>query len=463
MTKHSPKVIANARNPLILALNNPDRVNKSQKEIKKIKKYLLQSSEYYSDPTKSVIGAIDYMTRDMYQDRDKENIVFSYDAKSKKVIYATSEEKEKRKKDMTKWIENSNFYQVVCSFQNDWVNENIKLEDFEYEVAKNIIPSFLKHMGFEPQNIAYQFSFHHDTDNLHFHLSFMEKKPAFKSKISKELRYRRKGKIEQEDLNFLKKQIQLRVENAKNQAPMLKNIDKELSEIKKLFSDKDKNLILSNVKNFSLEEKFVRLGKLLTEERNKKGKTSKKIDFGSIRDEEIINLTKEIKKEMFDKHIGFSRVKFNKALDVYRDYIKQLNLDNNISDSKNDFKLADKKVNELEQIILNKIANEALFNFNYKNFLSMNKNQQSLIFIQDLIYQNYQTTFVKNKKDIIKKYQKEKKMSEKINQPFIAKNAFYNIKKVQYQLDQILNRASEDAHKSFEMINENIYDKTHWT
>ena len=62
--------------------------------------------------------------------------------------------------------------------------------------------------GFDDiKNMSYQYSLHTNTDNLHFHLSFTEKKPNYKRTFNKELVYRLAGKLDQKDLGFLKNEL----------------------------------------------------------------------------------------------------------------------------------------------------------------------------------------------------------------------------------------------------------------
>ena len=48
--------------------------------------------------------------------------------------------------------------------------------------------------------MSYQIALHSDTDNLHYHFSFVEKKPNFK--YNNKIDYRREFKIEKKDMNF---------------------------------------------------------------------------------------------------------------------------------------------------------------------------------------------------------------------------------------------------------------------
>ena len=92
--------------------------------------------------------------------------------------------------------------------------------------------------------------------------------------------------------------IQLRVESAKKYNPLINEIDNELKKIKEQFRRPEQNFLLENAKLFRLDDKILKLGKKLFDERYKNSKYKKqKIAFRSIRDQEIIKLTKEIKDE----------------------------------------------------------------------------------------------------------------------------------------------------------------------
>ena len=61
------------------------------------------------------------------------------------------------------------------SSNNDYINENIEIHKLEQLMVKEVIPMFLKKCGYKDINkMSYQLSLHTDTDNLHFHFSFIE-------------------------------------------------------------------------------------------------------------------------------------------------------------------------------------------------------------------------------------------------------------------------------------------------
>ena len=80
-------------------------------------------------------------------------------------------------------------------FNNDYLNENITLEELEQELVKTVIPRLFNKMWFkDKKNMAYNLSVHTDTDNLHVHFSFIENKPNY-IYTNKKLEYRRKGEL----------------------------------------------------------------------------------------------------------------------------------------------------------------------------------------------------------------------------------------------------------------------------
>ena len=163
MTK-SPKVIFNSI--FTLALNNPDSKYKNHsKSIKRVQKMY----DYYTNEEKRAMSMYDYYTGKLTKE-DTMNLVIEDGA------FANEKEVEKRKKLAVKYLENSNLWQGVLSFNNDYLNENIDIHKLEQELATNILPKFFRKCGFKDANkMFYQLALHTDTDNLHFHFSFMEK------------------------------------------------------------------------------------------------------------------------------------------------------------------------------------------------------------------------------------------------------------------------------------------------
>ena len=164
----SPKVIFNYK--FELALNNPDRYRKS---INNILKRTTSMFDYYSDVKKQAMSLIDYYTGNINKS-EKMNLVLEDGS------YATKEQIEKRKIKYAKYIENSNLAKCVISFNNDYINENINIKKLEQILVKEVIPMYFKKCGYvDPKKMSYQLSLHTDTDNFHFHWSYIETEPNY--------------------------------------------------------------------------------------------------------------------------------------------------------------------------------------------------------------------------------------------------------------------------------------------
>ena len=389
MTK-SPKVIFNSI--FTLALNNPDSKYKNHsKSIKRVQKMY----DYYTNEEKRAMSMYDYYTGKLTKE-DTMNLIIEDGS------FANEKEVEKRKKLAVKYLENSNLWQGVLSFNNDYLNENIDIHKLEKELATNILPKFFKRCGFKDTNkMFYQLALHTDTDNLHFHFSFMEKEPNYiyhKNKIG----YRRSGELSQNEIDFLKSQVVHTIEKEKIYTPLLKETNKEIEELKKYFSPKEKNYLLRDKKDLILEEKILRLGQLLYKERYD---NDSKIKYGSIKDKEIINLTKDIKNYLFSKNNDNFKLEYNnfkESLNKINNYFYKINEDNNIKDIVVDTTLTDSKNKYIDNYIYNAIVNYA--NYNYKkeskNITKIKEND----IIQEIILKHYLDNKKQTRKNILKTY-----------------------------------------------------------
>ena len=389
MTK-SPKVIFNSI--FTLALNNPDSKYKNHsKSIKRVQKMY----DYYTNEEKRAMSMYDYYTGKLTKDNTM-NLI------KEDGTFATEKEVEKRKKLAVKYLENSNLWQGVLSFNNDYINENIDIHKLEKELATNILPKFFKRCGFKDTNkMFYQLALHTDTDNLHFHFSFMEKEPNYiyhKNKIG----YRRSGELSQNEIDFLKSQVVHTIEKEKIYTPLLKETNKDIEELKKYFSPKERNYLLRDKKDLILEEKILRLGQLLYKERHD---NDSKIKYGSIKDKEIINLTKDIKNYLFSKNNDNFKLEYNnfkESLNKINNYFYKINEDNNIKDIVVDTTLTDSKNKYIDNYIYNAIVNYA--NYNYKkeskNITKIKEND----IIQEIILKHYLDNKKQTRKDILKTY-----------------------------------------------------------
>ena len=412
MTK-SPKVIFNSI--FTLAINNPDSKYKNHsKSIKRVQKMY----DYYTNEEKRAMSMYDYYTGKLTKE-DTMNLI------KEDGTFATEKEVEKRKKLAVKYLENSNLWQGVLSFNNDYINENIDIHKLEKELATNILPKFFKRCGFKDTNkMFYQLALHTDTDNLHFHFSFMEKEPNYiyhKNKIG----YRRSGELSQNEIDFLKSQVVHAIEKEKIYTPLLKETNKEIEELKKYFSPKEKNYLLRDKKDLILEEKILRLGQLLYKERYD---NDSKIKYGSIKDKEIINLTKDIKNYLFSKNNDNFKLEYNnfkESLNKINNYFYKINEDNNIKDIVVDTTLTDSKNKYIDNYIYNAIVNYA--NYNYKreskNITKIKEND----IIQEIILKHYLDNKKQTRKNILKTYFNNTNSNQKFRNKQEIENAIKSI------------------------------------
>ena len=412
MTK-SPKVIFNSI--FTLALNNPDSKYKNHsKSIKRVQKMY----DYYTNEEKRAMSMYDYYTGKLTKE-DTMNLIIEDGS------FANEKEVEKRKKLAVKYLDNSNLWQGVLSFNNDYLNENIDIHKLEKELATNILPKFFKRCGFKDTNkMFYQLALHTDTDNLHFHFSFMEKEPNYiyhKNKIG----YRRSGELSQNEIDFLKAQVIHTIEKEKIYTPLLKETNKDIEELKKYFSPKEKNYLLRDKKDLILEEKILRLGQLLYKERYD---NDSKIKYGSIKDKEIINLTKDIKNYLFSKNNGNFKLEYNKfkeSLNKINNYFYKINEDNNIKDIVVDTTLTDSKNKYIDNYIYNAIVNYA--NYNYKreskNITKIKEND----IIQEIILKHYLDNKKQTRKNILKTYFTNTNSNQKFRNKQEIENAIKSI------------------------------------
>ena len=418
MTK-SPKVIFNSI--FTLALNNPDSKYKNHsKSIKRVQKMY----DYYTNEEKRAMSMYDYYTGKLTKE-DTMNLIIEDGT------FATEKEVEKRKKLAVKYLENSNLWQGVLSFNNDYINANIDIHKLEKELATNILPKFFKRCGFKDTNkMFYQLALHTDTDNLHFHFSFMEKEPNYiyhKNKIG----YRRSGELSQNEIDFLKSQVVHTIEKEKIYTPLLKETNKDIEELKKYFSPKERNYLLRDKKDLILEEKILRLGQLLYKERYD---NDSKIKYGSIKDKEIINLTKDIKNYLFSKNNDNFKLEYNnfkESLNKINNYFYKINEDNNIKDTVVDTTLTDSKNKYIDNYIYNAIVNYA--NYNYKkeskNITKIKEND----IIQEIILKHYLDNKKQTRKDILKTYFTNTNSKQKFRNKQEIENA---IKSINDEMDE---------------------------
>ena len=430
--KKSPKVVFNSL--YTLGLNNVD--NKFSNKKKSIKR-VLGMYDYYTNEEKRAMSMYDYYTGKL----TKENTVNLILENGK---YATADEVERRKKRAVKYLENSNLWQGVLSFNNDYLTQNIDIHKLEKELATSILPMFFKKCGFKDTNkMFYQIALHTDTDNLHFHFSFMEKEPNYlysKNKVG----YRRSGNLKQSEIDFLKAQVVHAIEKEKIYTPLLKETNKEIDKLKKYFNPKEKNFLLYDKKDLLLEEKILTLGQKLYFYRE--GSLGK-IKYGSIKDKEIQALTRDIKNYIFSKdNNDFKReyANFKTSLNKINSYFHKIYEDNNIKNIEVDTSLIDSKNKYVDNYVYNAIVNNALYNYENckKKFNKISEND----LIQEIILKHYLKNKKQNKYDILKNYLSKNSARQRFKNKYEIENA---IKNINYEM--------EEATKEFSKLFNNEY------
>lgn len=389
--------------------------------------------DYYSDNKKKAFFMLDYFSGKFGKEKEM-NIMFENGE------YATKDEIEYRKKQYAKYIENSNINKLVISFSEGYLEESVNIKDFEKSLAKHIIPMFLKKCGYaDIKNMSYQFSLHTDQDNLHFHLSFAEKKPNYKS-YGKELKYRHAGKLTQKELGFLKNEIEHYIEKERVFTPLLIKTNNELDNLKKYFNPKDKNFMLRNKDDILLEDKIIRLGELLS---NNRSYTNQRIKYNSIKYKEIRQLTNEIKKQIFSKDSNFKEEykEFKKTLKKINQYFIFVSQSNNIDIV--DDSLVKNKNKYFDNYVMNAIVNHAYYKNQHKNITEND-------IIREMIYKQYKKSKYDSKYDIVLNYLSNLSKSNQFKNKYEIKQAVKSI-----------NAELEDAQKEFEKMfsNDSEYAK----
>lgn len=420
MTKTPNVVVVNMFTPSYRNLNYKYPSQKS------VYNSTMDMFDYYADVKKKAFFMLDYFKGKFGKEKEM-NIMFENGE------YATKEQIEQRKKQYAKYIENSNIDKLVISFPEGYLEQSVDIPKFEKALAKHIIPMFLKKCGYaDIKNMSYQFSLHTDQDNLHFHLSFAEKKPNYKS-YGKKLQYRNAGLLTQKELAFLKNEVEHYIEKEKVFTPLLTEANKEIEELKKYFNPKDKNFLLKDKEDILLEDKIVKLGELISEKRVYQ---DQRIKFNSIKDKKIKQLTNEIKRYLFLKKESEFKNEYNNfksTLNEINNYFIKISESNNIKEVDNS--LIKNKQKYLDNYVLNAIVNHAY----YKN-----KRITENDVIQEMVYKEYKKSKSRSKLSIITNY---------------LSNANRNLQfKNKYQIRQAvknINDELEDAQKEFEKLFQN--------
>ena len=425
----SPKVIFNCK--FTHAFNRRE-VNYTETKIKKTTQKIINKFDYFSDENKRVLNLFDYYTGKINKEETM-NLVLENGK------YATKEEIERRKKQFVKYVEKSNLWQGVISFNNDYLNSNITISELEKELVKSVLPRFFKKMGFvSKDNMAYNLSVHTDTDNLHVHFSFIEKRPNYIS--NNKLNYRRNGKLSLDEINFLKNEVAITIERKKYLNPMIKETNHEIEEFKKYFKKEEKNFILYDKKDLMLEEMILRLGEKLFKNNYKDNNIKTK--YNSIENQEIKKLTKEIKKYLFNSKSEFNNeyLELKKTLSKINNYIEEINNHNNNS-SKIDNSLTDYKLKYIESYMLNSIVNYSkdLFNEKSKKYKTIDINT----LLKLVVLKEYKKKEDKSRYKILNNYFKSTIPKLKYQNKYEIINAIKSINKE-------LEKAEEEYKKLFE-------------
>lgn len=400
----------------------------------KVHNSTMKMFDYYADNKKKAFFMLDYF-QGKFGKKEEMNIVFENGE------YATKKEIEKRKKQYEKYIENSNIEKLVISFPEGYLEQSVDIKNFEKDMAKHIIPMFLKKCGYvDIKNMSYQFALHTDQDNLHFHFSFCEKKPNYKT-FGKELKYRHSGKLTQKELDFLKNEIEHYIEKEKLFTPLLKETNLEIEELKKYFNPNEKNFLLNDKDDFILEDKIIKLGKLLD------GKYyNEKIKFNSIKDKEIIKLTKDIKKYIFNKKnndFELDYKMFKNSISKINEYFQQVAMKNHSKEY--DYSFTRGKEKYYENYVLNAIVNHAK---NYNKKFKINEDEV----IQNLIYKNYKETIIKSKYEILFNYLSSLSNKQKFKNKYQIKQAIKNINNELIDAEKEFSKLFESSKESNELM-----------
>lgn len=433
---------------------------------KEIKKYILGFYDYSRDEKKAKTSMFDYyMGSKKSEDVMERNKMRREEmAMLKDGTFIKDDMVEGMKDSWSNYLEDSNVNLAVLSLYQDYVDENIAIDDLQKEVATKIMPTFLKYCGYqEPEkNLEWVVSLHCDRENnYHFHIAWIEKNKCYKLKNNK-LGHRYKLKLDENENNFMKRQVSLSIERSKLYRPALTKINEDLENLQSYFNPKDRNFTLKNISDLYLEEDIVRLGYLLTQVRD----TNKQyIKYGSLpRNEigkEIRILTNEIKDKLFDSknELKLSKSEVNDSIEklnnIFLDIDKRNNISNAGFESAFDNKMIKDKLEKSDNYILNAIVNHALYNYDYGKD-KINK-KSSKISLEDIIGE---VAIIIYKDKSNKNYHNNKKKFRlKTLENYFIYGGYKNHDKVSNALRR-LSRDSDDAAKQFyEMLSDNEYEK----
>ncbi|MDO5568763.1 MAG: hypothetical protein Q4G04_01440 [bacterium] len=440
MNKNSPNIVLVCK--FNLGINNIDNQNKTGLYKESRNNSINKMLNYYSNEEKIAVGMLDYFTG-KYKDK-RINLVLENGR------YATKYEFEKRKEEYKNYIDNSNLWKCVLSFNNDYIDSKISLRDLEKKVATEVMPRFLKYCGFKDiDKMTWSISLHCDTDNYHLHFAFMEKEANYVSKRGN-ISYRRKGKLSTDEKNFFKRQVALAIERESVYAPLLTKTNKDIDELKTFFNPNEKNFMLSNIKNIEIEEKIITLGKLLKQYRSLNNNKSKNVKYNSIKNnqlgKDIKILTNDIKKDLFqNKESTLYKQKETVLENIKKlnDYYNILNKENNIKEEIKSNKLIEQKQDYINNYILNSIVNYAL-NGNKKSLITLDNVIQEIALTKTKKLKNNSLSDIK--KNVLLNYFNNSNKTKKYKYKYEMEKALKNIN----------NEMDEAAEKFSELFNYDI-------
>lgn len=418
----SPKVVVKL--DFTKAINSIDRFNTISD--KTADNFIKGMFNYLSNLEKRAMNMFDYYVGKI-NNHDETNLVM------KNGGYASNEDMNKLKKDYKNYFQNANLHRGIISFDKDYLDESIEYSTLEKKLVKEVIPNFLKYVGYKDINkMDYVASLHTNTMHPHFHFSFIEKEPNFIGSDNK-VQYRRKGKFTEREINFLKNEIIHTIDRHREFTPLVVKTNKEIDELKRYFNPKDRNYILKDKSNLILEENILRLGQMLYEYRNgKKGK----IKFNSIYNKEIKTLTKNIKKYLFDNKESSLYKKddeFKKCLEDINNYFIKINEDNNIKKFKYKSDYSKNKEEYIDNYVYNAIVNCAMYKYSKVKLNKISSN--------DII------------EEAILKLYKKNKLNDKFNilLNYLSKNRFNNKYKIEETIKKV-NEEMEEAKTEFSKL-----------
>jgi len=394
------------------ALNNPSSHNKT-KTIKRA----TDMYDYFSNEEKKAVSMFDYYTGNLTKDEEMNLIV-------ENGKYASKKEIESRKKKIVKYLENSNLWQGVISFNNDYINKNIDVHKLEKEMATKVLPMFFKKCGFkDSKKMFYQLSLHTDTDNLHFHLSWMEKEPNYVNSKGN-LCYRKKGTLLDNEINFLKNEVAHTIEKEKIYTDKIITINNELDELKTFFNPNEKNYLLKNKEDLFLEARIYELGKRLDEiEKNNGGK----IYYNTIKDKEVKKIVRYIKYHLLNHKEDFKceYLKFKESLKDLNDYFSIYNGKNNIDSETFDFSYTKSKEKRVMDMIGNFSVNAA-----------KTKRITEEDYLKMIIHNSYKKGKLLDRKQILNNYLSTNKNKVKKHNLVNSSEIKNAVKKLNYEMDK---------------------------